>query len=157
MKNADQAARRRRFCKQGGYFDGWDRVAGWISLLALVLGGTQVLLAQHSQGTQIPSTRQEKLQSTPLHDESAASAQKRRHWSAEPGCFEQTTNPPDRTHSRSWTLASPDGLYSAYAVNEAVAEHLGGGTITGCKSTSKLFVKGPGEAEPKLVLTIDPE
>ncbi len=156
MKNADRAGCRRRFRKHGGYLDSWDKVVGWVLLLAFVLGGTQVLLAQHIQTEEVTRARQAKSQGTPLHDESPESGQERKHWSAEPGCFAQMSDVPDRTFSRSWTLASPDGVYKAYAVNEAVAEHLGGGSITGCKSTSKLIVSGPGPGEARTVLTVGP-
>jgi hypothetical protein len=155
MKNADQAGCRPRIRESGGYLDSWDKVAGWILLLAFVFGGTQALLAQHSQDNHGASVQEEKSQTTPLYDDTAASAQERKHWSAEPACFEQSGDIPDRSVSRSWTLASPDGLYKAYAVNEAIAER-SNGVISDCKSTTKLFVTGPGAVEPKVVLTIEP-
>src|ERR1700761_1939466 len=160
MKNADQAGCRRRFRKAGGYLDSWDKVAGWLLQLAFVFGGTQVLLAEHSgeeqQAHQQARTRQEKPQTTPLHDDTAASAQERRHWSAAPGCFEPEKTVPDRMVSRSWTLMSPDGLYKAYAVNEAVIVRDSDGQISTCRSTTKLFVSGPGSVEAKAVLTLKP-
>jgi hypothetical protein len=156
MKNADQASRRRRFRKPGGCLDSWDKFAGWMLLLAFVFGGTQVLPAQHSQDHRAASVHEEKSLTTPLHDDSVASGLERKHWSAEPACFEKSGDKPDRSVSRSWTLASPDGLYAAYAENEAVAERSPNGEITGCKSTSKLFVSGPGSTEAKVVLVIEP-
>ncbi len=51
-------------------------------------------------------------------------------------------------------LVSPDGKFQAYAENEAVA-HLGAGAE--CVSTAKLFVKGPGEKEFRLVYLQEPD
>ncbi len=158
MKNADQAGSKWRFRKSGGYLDSWDKVAGWILLVALVLGGTQVLMAKHSQdsrGGQDATTRLRRSQAVPQGREPVTSDDEREHWRAEPGCFEQKSGIPDRTVSQSWTLASPDGRYKAYAVNEAIAER-SDGEISGCKSTTKLFVGGPGAAGAKVVLTIEP-
>jgi hypothetical protein len=148
MRTADQGGRRRRGCESGGA----DRFVWSIVLFAIVLGGTQVLLAQHGQDSNV---RAEKSQMAGQGDESAASGEQRKHWSADPVCFEQKSDIPDRTVSRSWTLVSPDGLYKAYAMNDAVTER-SGGEISGCKSTTKLFVSGPGSNEAKVVLTIEP-
>lgn len=156
MKNADQAGCWWRFRKSGGYLDSWDKVAGWILLIALVLGGTQVLMAQHSQDNRDTTKRPEKTNTTQRAAETAVPADERQHWTVQPGCFGPENNVPDRTVSRSWTLTSPDGLYSAYAVNEALVVERSDGLISGCKSTSKLFVSGPGSAEAKLVLTVEP-
>jgi hypothetical protein len=155
MKNADQAGCRRPFRESGRCWNSWDKVAGWILLLAFVLGGTQVLLAQHGPGHGDSTTRAEKLQGVAQGHEPITSTDERKHWSAEPGCFEQKRDIPDRTVSRSWTLLSPDGRYKAYAVNEAIAER-SNGEISGCKSTTKLFVSGPGSEGAKAVLTIEP-
>ena len=74
MKNADQAGCRPRIRESGEYLDSWDKVAGWILLLAFVFGGTQALLAQHSQDNHGASVQEEKSQTTPLYDDTAASA-----------------------------------------------------------------------------------
>ena len=107
----------------------WDKVAGWTLLLAFVFDGTQVLLAQHSQDNRAASVHEAQSLTTPMHDDSVESGKERKHWSAEPACFEQSGDIPDRSVSRSWTLASPDGLYAAYAENEAVAERSLNGKI----------------------------
>src|SRR5215475_7827214 len=153
MKNAGQAG---RFIRSGGYLDSWDKVAGWVLLLTLVLSGTQVLPAQHSQSQQDPGANQKNSETTPLHDDSANSAEERKHWSAEPGCSDREPGLPDRMTSRSWTLASPDGLFQAYSENEAITERSPTGEITLCKSTSRLFVTGPGMKEAKAVLIVEP-
>jgi hypothetical protein len=51
---------------------------------------------------------------------------------------------------------SPDGRYGAYAVNEAVATRSADGEISGCKSTSRLFVTGPGREKAEAVLVMEP-
>ncbi|HEY2820347.1 MAG TPA: hypothetical protein VGJ06_04820 [Candidatus Acidoferrum sp.] len=124
-------------------------------LLGLVFGGTQVLLAQHSQGRRYAATVVQKSQGVAQGHDAVTSDEERKHWSAEPGCFEQKRDIPDRTVSRSWTMLSPDGRYKAYAVNEAIAER-SNEEISGCKSTTKLFVSGPGSESTKAVLTIEP-
>jgi hypothetical protein len=70
MKNAEQAGCRQRFRDPRRCFDGWDKITGWILSLLLVLGGTQVYLAQYSYDKQATSVRQKKSQTTPLHDDS---------------------------------------------------------------------------------------
>ena len=134
--------------------DSWDKVAGWILLLALVFGCTQVLLAQHSQDEHAVIASPRESQTTPQHDETTATAEQRKHWSAEPGCFAQTGDIQDRTTSRSWTLASPDGMYRAYAVNEATAERASN-ELSGCKSTSALFVSRAGRDQVQ-ALVVNP-
>jgi hypothetical protein len=111
--------------------------------------------AQHGQDSRDTSARTEKSQGVPRSHEPVTSDEERKHWSAVPGCFEQASDIPDRTESRTWTLVSPDGLYKAHAVNEAVAER-SAGEISGCKSTSKLFVAGPGPDEAKAVFIVEP-
>jgi hypothetical protein len=53
-------------------------------------------------------------------------------------------------------LMSPDALYGAHAVNDAVATRSADGEISGCRSTSKLFVTGPGHDKTKAVLVMEP-
>jgi hypothetical protein len=156
MKNADQANPKQLFRKCGGCFDGWDKIAGWILLLALVLGGTQVLPAQYSQDIRDATKQREKTGTAKQTEKTLPAADERQHWTAEPGCFGPENDVPDRTVSRSWTLMSPDGLYKAYAVNEAFVLQRDEGRISGCRSTTKLFVSGPGSTEEKVVLTIEP-
>jgi hypothetical protein len=152
MKHADQVCcgRSGSECVGRGYGLVWS-----IVLVAIVLSGTQVSHAQHGQDSRDTSARTEKSQGVPRSHEPVTSDEERKHWSAVPGCFEQASDIPDRTESRTWTLVSPDGLYKAYAVNEAVVER-SDGEISGCKSTSKLFVSGTGSNEAKVVLTIEP-
>ncbi len=50
-------------------------------------------------------------------------------------------------------LVSPDGNYQAYAENEAVAYRR---SDAECVNTAKLFVKGPGEKEFRLVFLQEP-
>jgi len=51
---------------------------------------------------------------------------------------------------------SPDGLYGAYAVNQAVATRSADAEISGCKSTSKLFVTRLGREKAEAVLVMEP-
>jgi len=51
MENVDQASCNNRFPEFGGQR---HRLGGWIILLAIVLGGTYVLFAQHSQDSTMP-------------------------------------------------------------------------------------------------------
>ena len=106
MKNADQANPKQLFRKCGGCFDGWDKIAGWILLLALVLGGTQVLPAQHSQDIRDATKQPEKTGTAKQTEKTLPAADERQHWTAEPGCFGPENDVPDRTVSRSWTLMS---------------------------------------------------
>jgi hypothetical protein len=134
--------RRRQFCC-------------WVVAIAIVFGSTQMLFAQHGRDRRGANARPEKSQGVPQSHEPVTSEEQRKHWSAAPGCFQQKSNIPDRTVSRSWTLQSPDGLYKAYAVNEATTER-SDGEISGCKSTTRLFVAGPGSDEAKAALTVEP-
>lgn len=54
---------------------------------------------------------------------------------------------------RSPIVVSPDGRYQAYAENEATAYQNAGEE---CVNTAKLFVKGPGETEFRLVYLQEP-
>ena len=136
--------------------DSWDKVAGWILLLAFVFGGTQVLPAQHGLSYQNATKLPAKTEAAQQAARTAKSAEEHRHWTAEPGCFGPDNDVPDRMVSRSWNLMSPDGLYKAYVVNDSFVVQRYEGRISGCKSTSRLFVSGPGSAGAKAVLTIEP-
>jgi hypothetical protein len=114
-----------------------------------------VSLAQHGRGDRGASVREEKPQGVSRSHEPLTSDEERTRWSAEPGCSDRKKDTPDHTETRSWTLVSPDGLYKAYAVNEAIAER-SDGEISACKSTTKLFVAGPGQREAKAVLVVEP-
>jgi hypothetical protein len=151
MENVDQASCNNRFPEFGGR---GRRFGCWIILLAIVLGGTHVLFAQHSQDSATP---QEQSKSARLGAELRASNDKNKNWRAEPSCFDQATGMAGRAPvSCTWVLMSPDGLYGAYAVNEAVATRSADGEISGCKSTSKLFVNGPGREKAEAVLVMEP-
>jgi hypothetical protein len=151
MENVDQASCNNRFPEFGGRR---RTLGGRIILLAFVLGGTIVLFAQHSQDSTTP---QEQSKSARLGAERQASSDKNENWRAEPSCFDQATGMAGRAPvSRTWVLMSPDGLYGAYAVNEAVATRSADGEISGCKSTSKLFVTGPGREKAEAVLVMEP-
>src|SRR5579871_6910362 len=153
MKNADQGSCRREFAESG------ERrcVACAIVLLMTVFGGTQLLLAQHSMDDWGSAGRQDESQDAqPGGGGSLASSDDRKHWSAEPRCFDQGSSIPDRSESRSWVLMSPDGRYKAYAVNEAFDERAATGEISACRSTTKLFVTGPESEEAKPVLVVEP-
>lgn len=90
------------------------------------------------------TTPQEQSKSARLGAERRASSDTNENWRAEPSCFDQATGMVGRAPvSRTWVLMSPDGLYRAYAVNEAVATRSVDGEISGCRSMSKLFVTGP--------------
>jgi hypothetical protein len=151
MANLDQATRNNRFREFGGRR---RRLRGWAILPAIVLGGTHVLLAQHSQDSTTP---QEQSKAARRGAERRASSDKNENWKAEPSCFDQATGMAGRAPvSRTWVLMSSDGLYGAYAVNEAVATRSADGEISGCKSTSKLLVSEPGRAKAEAVLVMEP-
>jgi hypothetical protein len=151
MENVDQATCNNRFPEFGGRR---RRLAGWTVLPAIVLGGTHVLLAQHSLDSATP---QEQSRAARLGAERRASSDKNENWRAEPSCFDQATGMAGRAPvSRTWVLMSPDGLYGAYAVSEAVATRSADGEISGCKSTSKLFVTRPGREKAEAVLVMEP-
>jgi hypothetical protein len=152
MQNVDQFCCRRSGSERGGR---GTQFVGSIVLVVIVLGGTQLLFAQHGQDSRDGGARAQESKGVPQGHEPVTSDEERKHWSAEPGCFEHAKDIPDQTVSRTWTLVSPDGLYKAYAVNEAVAER-SDGEISACKSTSKLFVAGPGSDEAKAVLVLEP-
>lgn len=156
MKNADEVSRRRSLSECGTREDG---LAGAIVLLMIVFGGTQLLLAQHNQGDPNSAARRGKSHVAQQRGGggSLASADDRKHWIVEPSCFNDgSNNVPDRGVSRSWVLTSPDGRYKAYAINEAIAERSSDGELSGCKSTSRLFVTAPGSEQVKPVLVVEP-
>jgi hypothetical protein len=147
MENANQASR-------DGRFPGFGARTRCFIWLAVVLGGTHVLFAQHRQGSTTP---QEKSKSAGQDAEPRPSDNKNENWRAEPGCFAQAPGFAGRAPvSRTWVLMSPDGRYGAYAVNEAVATRSADGEISGCKSTSRLFVTGPGREKAEAVLVMEP-
>jgi hypothetical protein len=148
MENAEQASWNNRFHK---FYGRRLRLCGWIVLLAIVLGRTHVLLAQHRPDSTTPQ------QQARLGAERQASSDKNENWRAEPSCFDQATGMAGRAPvSRTWALMSPDGLYGAYAVNQAVATRSADAEISGCKSTSKLFVTRLGREKAEAVLVMEP-
>jgi len=151
MENVVQVSCNNRSPEFGGRRRRFGR---WTILLAIVLGGTHVLFAQHSQDS---TTTQEQSKSARLGAQRRASGDKNENWRAEPSCFDQATGMAGRAPvSRTWVLMSPDGLYGAYAVNQAVATRSADGEIVGCKSTSKLFVTRPGREAAEAVLVKEP-
>jgi len=148
MENAEQASWNNGFHE---FYGRRLRLGGWIVLLAIVLGRTHVLLAQHRPDSTTPQ------QQARLGAEQQVSSDKNESWRAEPSCFDQATGMAGRTPvSRTWVLMSPDGLYGAYAVNQAVATQSADGEISGCKSTSKLFVTRLGREKTEAVLVMEP-
>jgi hypothetical protein len=121
---------------------------------AFLLGGTHALFAQHYPDS---TMTQKQSESARLGAQRQASSDKNENWRAAPSCFDQATGMAGRARvSRTWVLMSPDGLYGAYAVNEAVARRSAAGEIVGCKSTSKLFVTRPGRKAAEAVLVMEP-
>jgi hypothetical protein len=108
----DQASFKDRFAPFGGPR---RRLGDWL-LLAVVLGGTHVSLAQHRQSS---ITNLKHSESGRLGAEQWVSDERNENWTAQPSCFDQATGMVGRAPvSRTWVLMSPDGLYGAYAVNE---------------------------------------
>jgi hypothetical protein len=132
------------------------RIGGnWAIVLAIVLVGTQVLFAQHRQAS---SAQQEKssLKLAGQNSEPRPSSNTNEHWKAEPSCFEDATEMAKRGPvTRTWVLMSPDGRYSAYAVNESIATREPDGEISGCRSTSRLFVTETGIEKAEAVLVME--
>src|ERR1700738_411471 len=83
MENVVQVSCNNRSPEFGGRRRRSDR---WTILLAIVLGGTHVLFAQHSQDS---TTTQEQSKSARLGAQLRASGDKNENWRAGPSCFDQ--------------------------------------------------------------------
>jgi hypothetical protein len=77
--------------------------------------------------------------------------------SAHASCYEELTGRLIGSNRvRTSVLMSPDGLYRAYAENEAVASSQLQGVSAECQNTSKLFVSGPKSQTFRPVLVVKP-
>ena len=77
--------------------------------------------------------------------------------SANASCYEKSTGRlVGANKSVTSVLASPDGLYRAYAESEAVASQSPNAAGPECQNTSKLFVSGPKSGHFRPVLVVEP-